>query len=316
MVASLLIVALGGAHAVADERRPAPPGFEYVCVVEAAITGGCRVWVLRAVVSDGGESASDKPRADRAEAPEIVSGPRVCEFQGREVPCNETAGTWSHAAQAWCRRLNPQPPLTDPAWENNTDGAVYLCTRPGGSLIPDPALSFTRWLADSDAAPLPDPETVARQLLAQLNISAVDIGLHPRGDSTERMSVVGWNMWLWADSPASNQWGSLSNSSAAGGLSVSLTADAREIVWDMGNGDTITCGPGTAWTMSATGGRNVESPDCGYVYGQRGTYTVTATTSWDVAWQGGGQSGTLPLEVARSVEVIVGELQSVNVKGS
>lgn len=130
------------------------------------------------------------------------------------------------------------------------------------------------------------------------------------------MAWVGWNVWLWADDPSEGQWGTLANSQSVGGMTVSLTATAKEIVWDMGDGATMTCGKGVEWSEAATnGGRNVASPECGHIYSERGTYTVTATTVWDVTWQGGGQSGTLPFEVARSAEVLVGELQSVNVNG-
>ncbi|MFT3889629.1 MAG: hypothetical protein QM713_15910 [Arachnia sp.] len=80
----------------------------------------------------------------------------------------------------------------------------------------------------------------------------------------------------------------------------------------MGNGDTVKCGKGTPWSSARTrGGSNVASPDCGYVYEAMGRYTVTATSSWEVVWSGGGQSGTMPLELSRSVPMRVGELQSV-----
>ncbi len=58
------------------------------------------------------------------------------------------------------------------------------------------------------------------------------------------------------------------------------------------------------------------SPDCGHVYelssaGEPGgTYSVTATSSWVITWEGAGQSGTIRLDgLQRSVEITVGEAQ-------
>ena len=175
-----------------------------------------------------------------------------------------------------------------------------------------------RWLPSAPSADVvtrDEAESAARQAVASLGVEAIDLGLHPRGDTKDRMGVVGWNMWMWADSPGSGQLGTVSSSSSVGGIDVSLTATAGEVVWSMGNGESVTCGPGRPWTMAATGGKNVASPDCGYVYDARGTYTVTATTDWSVSWQAAGFSGSIPLSVRRSAEVMVGEMQSVNIQG-
>ncbi|HJE50788.1 MAG TPA: PKD domain-containing protein [Tessaracoccus flavescens] len=225
-----------------------------------------------------------------------------CMFGTSEVSCGAGTQRWSHAAQAWCNPSSAQP----------TPGeTLYRCTRPNGALVPDANLTFDRVLTPAEAAPTVDPAAVARKILTQIQLEAIDIGIHPRGDSTRRMGYVGWNTWLWADSPDSRQWGSVSSSLAEGGVTVSLTATATSVHWDMGDGTSFTCDAGTPWSEARTGGKNVKSPDCGHVYTKQGTYTVSATTEWDVQWQGGGASGTIPFSLTRTADVMVGELQSV-----
>ena len=50
------------------------------------------------------------------------------------------------------------------------------------------------------------------------------------------------------------------------------------------------------------------------MYLEDGRYTVTATSTWSVDWSAAGFTGTLPLQLSRSADVIVGELQSVSVR--
>jgi len=178
-------------------------------------------------------------------------------------------------------------------------------------------MAFTRWLpAAPDAVTRADAEAAARRVLASLGLTAIDLGIHPRGDTVDRMGYVGWHTWLWAESPSDRQWGPVEARASDSGISVSLTARVAEVTWDMGNGDSVACQRGTAWSESRTqGGRNVASPDCGYVYAEDGRYTVTATSEWAVDWSAAGYTGTLPLTLSRSADVIVGELQSVAVGG-
>nr|WP_073190103.1 hypothetical protein [Tessaracoccus bendigoensis] len=203
-----------------------------------------------------------------------------------------------------------QPALTDPIWEGRSDGAVYSCTRARFDGLPDPALTSLWWLPAAPEAP--DPEVLARRLLASIDFQSPELGIFPRGDTMQRMSFVGWHMWLWAAPASELQWGPVTDSVSEGGVTVTLTATVSELVWDMGNGDSVSCGKGTRWSASVTGGRNVASPNCGYVYAEDGRYTVTGTSHWDVDWSGAGQSGSMPFTLSRDAEVIVGELQSVN----
>lgn len=218
-------------------------------------------------------------------------------------------------AEAWCRAQDPQPPFTDPAWDGNSEGAIYICVRPNGSLVPDPGMAFTRWLPGlPDAVSRAEAEEAARRVMASLGLTAIDLGIQPRGDTPERMGYVGWHMWLWAEEPSERQWGPVRATASDGGISVRLTARVAEMTWDMGNGDTVTCQRGTPWSESRTqGGRNVASPDCGYVYAEDGRYRISASSTWSVDWAAAGYTGTLPLTLTRSTDTIVGELQAVAV---
>ncbi|KJY29904.1 ATP/GTP-binding protein, partial [Streptomyces sp. NRRL S-444] len=44
-----------------------------------------------------------------------------------------------------------------------------------------------------------------------------------------------------------------------------------------------------------------------------GRYPVTATTTWDIAWSGAGQTGTITTTRQSTTSLAVGELQVLNV---
>ena len=301
LLAILSLIGLQTMTAAADQQ----------CVRVSSDTGLCYAWIELPTSPEGQSQGGGSKDAGA-----VRGGVRTCSYSGREIACTTGFGTWSGVAEAWCRATNPQPPLTDPAWEANTDGAVYTCVRPNGSMVPDPGMTFTRWLpAPPDPVTQAEAEAAARRVLASIGLEAIDLGMQPRGDTTERMGFVGWQTWLWADSPSDKQWGPVTASATDSGIAVTLTAGASRVQWDMGDGETVSCGRGTAWTSARTqGGKNVASPDCGHVYLEDGRYTVTATSTWSVDWSAAGFTGTLPLQLSRTADVIVGELQSVTVR--
>lgn len=177
-------------------------------------------------------------------------------------------------------------------------------------------MTFYRWLpAPPDAVTQAEAEAAARRVLASIGLEAIDLGMQPRGDTTERMGFVGWHTWLWADSPSDKQWGPVTATATDSGIAVRLTAGASRVQWDMGDGSTVSCGRGTPWSAARTqGGKNIASPDCGHVYADDGRYTVTATSTWSVNWSAAGFTGTLPLQLSRSADVVVGEVQAVTLR--
>ncbi|MFT3887591.1 MAG: hypothetical protein QM713_05440 [Arachnia sp.] len=267
------------------------------------------ICLLRADTDNG--PGDDDGGDDSSRGGSRSAHPGECLFGGRAVRCRTTAGEWSNAQQAWCKDMSETVPLDHPAWGGRTEGHVVRCVRPGGSLVPDPALWFYSWRADTSLPP-PDPEDMARRILASLELSAPELHTFPQGDTKQHMTYTGWHTWLWSAAPSAKQWGPVSSSMSERGVTVTLTATVRRVVWDMGNGETVTCGKGTPWsTTRSNGGRNVASPDCDYVYERMGHYEVTARSEWDVSWSSGGASGTLPLELSRTAPMRVGELQSV-----
>ncbi|MDN5571833.1 MAG: hypothetical protein L0G22_11390 [Propionibacteriaceae bacterium] len=61
--------------------------------------------------------------------------------------------------------------------------------------------------------------------------------------------------------------------------------------------------------------RGSNAPRDGYAYSwpslPKGTYTITATSYWDVHWSALGYSGTVTVDTFAARELPVGELQAV-----
>lgn len=94
---------------------------------------------------------------------------------------------------------------------------------------------------------------------------------------------------------------------------MSATATLSSIVWNMGDGTSVTCnGGGTAY-VAADG--SSESPTCGHTYQKTSAdqsgqeYTVTATATWNITWSGGGQSGSQTVTFSDSTKLRIGEAQ-------
>ena len=116
-------------------------------------------------------------------------------------------------------------------------------------------------------------------------------------------------VWLWTQ-----QWAPQTATAAAGGISVTVTANIANVVWTMGDGNTVTCtSPGTKFDVS-WGFR--DSPDCGYRYQHTsrdqpgGKYAITATSTWNVKWTGAVNTAAA-VTTANTVQVTIGELQAL-----
>ena len=146
-------------------------------------------------------------------------------------------------------------------------------------------------------------ESVARSLLAQLQLEPVTIGWTPT--SPDAMGVVGAPTWLWVDNPGRLSWGPATISAG----NVSLTAEVESVTWAMGNGDQVRCASrGTVWRKGMGAG---PSPTCGYTYVKQGTYQVRATAHWVARWHGYGRSGSIPLSLSQERTLEVGEVQVI-----
>jgi hypothetical protein len=229
---------------------------------------------------------------------------------GEELPCRDPVfGWWSQADGCYYSRFDPQPPSDDPVWRGRyPDGAVYLMT------CPNSGGSGGGWVWLADPPPGYGGETVTPGQLAQravdsMRLTGPDIGMAPERGKT---GLVGLPVWMWTRVSATT-WGPATATASVPGLSVTATANARKIMWNMGDGHTVICnGPGMPYTPAQGA---TKSPDCGHVYTRSSAnqpntlYTVRATTTWDVTWTGGGQTGALTVTRSSTTQVRIGEMQ-------
>jgi hypothetical protein len=152
-----------------------------------------------------------------------------------------------------------------------------------------------------------DPVVVGEQAVQQLGLGSPTIEMAPPSGSPQ---LVGVATWLWIDPAA---WQDKTASASAGTVTATATAAPSKVVWEMGNGDSVTCdGPGTPYSASDPNA----TTDCSYTWPQAGSYTVTATVYWSVTWTavGAAGGGNLGLQAgpAAEVPVRVTESQAIN----
>ena len=261
-------------------------------------------WVTADTPGSPGSGSSGASNANTS-----PTGTRVCVTpRGREVPCySDVAGWFNDADGCYWKVVDPPPAADDPGWEGHyPDGAVYLV-----SCI-DPIVGTNGGLTWRATPPpgygsIATPAQLAQQAVAAMRLTGPQI--HMTIDASQ-VGLVGVPLWLWTDvSPTT--WGPNAATASVPGLAVTANAKATRIVWSMGDGHTQVCeNPGTPYRTG-----EVHSPTCEYVYstassGQpNGAFPVTARTTWQVDWSGGGQSGSLTLTRSSSTSVRIGELQ-------
>ena len=235
------------------------------------------------------------------------------------VECTSVYGYWSNDRDAYIQLVEPQPPLDAAVWQGNTDGAIYRFTyAPDVTLPGNGGGEF--WSATPPAGPAapPDPAVLAQQAVDAMQLQAIEIGIVPE-TTPGSMGLVGLPTWMWVEQLSENTYGPISRTVAAGGVSVTATAEVDSILWSMGDGQTVTCTtPGTPYADSY--GRQ-GSPDCGHTYTRTsadqpgGAYTVAATSSWSITWAGGGQAGTIDdISFTQEAQVQIGELQVIQTR--
>lgn len=237
----------------------------------------------------------------------------VCMNGAAEVPCTSSAGVWSSAKQCYLKLSDPQD-MTLPLWMGRTEGAIYDCTRPAGEGLFAVASTGQVWLASAPTLPPPDPEVLAQRAIASIGFRGIEMGTGPETleFNPDSLGAVGLPVWLWADSTSPHTTGPVSASASERGFTVSVRATMTDIVWDLGDGgQTITCGIGVRFDPRMM---NPDTPvACGRQQGyqKQGEYTITATSRWQVEWNGIGESGVIPIEATSSGTVRIGEIQVV-----
>ena len=222
-----------------------------------------------------------------------------------DVPCESLDGYWVNDRQCYVKLMDPQPPQGHVLWQGRTEGAIYQCTYVISAM---PLLFWSESMPAGPAAPV-DPAVVAQTIVEQMELRAITIGMVPE-DFPGSMGIVGLPMWFWVADPSEQTFGPMTRSASLGGVTVTATAKVNKVLWEMGDGNAVTCW--TAGTPFTDGHGGEESPDCGYRYSKQGTYTIRATSFWSVDWTStSGPSGSIPLQFTQSRIVEVGELQVV-----
>ncbi|WP_257136992.1 ATP/GTP-binding protein [Streptomyces sp. gb14] len=256
-------------------------------------------------ICDGAALTITVCASDGASTPAVVGGGAAA----------APAGTGGGASKPSCTytRLDPQPPPENAYWkghDRSEKGAVH------GVHCPGQQGARTVWIADGealDAAPVIDPEAVARRAAASMKLTGPAVA-SPRAVGTY---VVGMPMWMWA-TPSPSTTGPISASATAGGVTVIATAKVTTVRWAMGDGTTVTCnGPGTPYTPDR--GKSM-SPDCGHLYERTahdkpgGRFRGTATATWAITWTAPalGDEGDFTETRQTAWTARVGEVQVVN----
>lgn len=194
-------------------------------------------------------------------------------------------------------------------------GVLGQCQYPDGTLGP---VEMSLGPLQGPGGVTMTPDQAAWEIMRSIQFEPVTIGMAPHVNPEwgHRRTYVGVPVWMWAAEQTTLNYGTHSITETMGGLTMTLDAQVERVEWDMGDNTTITCGPGQAYVTSYG---VTDSPSCGHRYAQTsadqpdGKYTVTATSYWNVAWSGGGQSGTITFDLQTTTQVEVLELQSVNI---
>ena len=180
-----------------------------------------------------------------------------------------------------------------------------VCAGPG---VIDPMPPF--WVTGAQrvaAVAQVSPVVVALQAVRRLGLGSPTIEMAPpTGDA----QLVGVATWLWIDPAA---WKAVTASASAGPVTTTATATPSKVVWDMGDGASVTCaGPGTPYDPSQPNA----TTDCSYTWAAPGSYQVTATVYWSVTWTATGAPGGGSLGAqsgpAAGVSVRVVESEAIN----
>jgi hypothetical protein len=233
-----------------------------------------------------------------------------------ELPCTDGDSYWSNERRCYVSLASADVQASrEPPAGSSATGAYYDCYNPD-------ILVGTRTVTFWSDTPPPGiiqftPGQAAQQLIESFLLRGIDIGFAPDPTLPNSRGHVGIPIWMWVNDPQPLTYGPYTETATLGGVTITATAEISAIVWNMGDGTTVTCAnAGTPYQVSFG---VVDSPNCGHRYSRMsntqpgGRYTVTATSLWDVDWTGGGETGTIPLERASNTTVEVRDLQALNV---
>jgi hypothetical protein len=154
-----------------------------------------------------------------------------------------------------------------------------------------------------------NPRALAEEAQRYLRLPLPQPHMSPAGDQ-----IVNLQTWLWLTGP----WAPLTSTVSVPGVSVTVRAVPKAVVWTMGDGAQVVCdGPGTPYSETAI------APSCTYTYTHSSAtqpdlrYQAAVTVRWQATWSAAGAAGGAALGVidrTTTFPVRVGEVQAVNTK--
>lgn len=222
----------------------------------------------------------------------------VCSYNGKTIPCTSEGSYWFADHSCYASAVDTPASVA-------SDGTMFTCTT--GAVGAGINQSFMVPNAQLPPPP-PDPRVLAQQAIRQMGLHAIGVGMAPP-PGAGKVGVIGLPTWMWVADPGPSTTGPQTQTASANGYTVTATATLTDITWSMGDGGSVVC-HGASTPYNSSYGRR-PSPDCGYTYTKSGDYTVTATSHWQVAWSGIGQSGVIPLQFTSTAQVTEAELQAI-----
>lgn len=297
LVAAALPVLAGAPSAFADGHGDCPPGTTPVNVV-----GGVVCVVVTVPGNPGTPGTPDDPGGGATQAAGCFKK------DGTEVPCVTDDGTWWSGNQ--CYAAPYDAPAGAPAWQGNTDGSLWQCSRCEAVGSTTSCQVQIVWLPPGEEPGPPAPGELATVAVGLMPLATAEAHTAPQAPDH---TYIGVENWLWVPNA---QWASLSKTVTAGATSVTATATPSQVVWNMGPRSATCYSPGAQWHAGMS---DAASTSCGFTYDTAsssepaGVFVISATIGYQVDWTCTGfcstTSGTLGLVDAPAGEGTMRVLQ-------
>lgn len=147
--------------------------------------------------------------------------------------------------------------------------------------------------------------TLAAQAILQTNLPTPTINIEPNPKNNRwNKLAVNLPIWLSLTNPTTHH-----ATVTIDDITITLDAHAKLTRFDMGDGSGIDC-THTNTTRPANTDPWKKSPTCGYTYTTTGTYTITATTMWEITWTANNHHGQLATTTTNTTELPITQLTS------
>jgi len=224
------------------------------------------------------------------------------------------SGQAQHGNQSWAHAASVINPATCGLFEVSGVQHCECVTADDNPLVADYGVCEAQLATPSQ----PKPPAAAAALSAVLEASAtltlpdgVPVVSPDPANNEWNMIPIGYPIWLTTTAPQT-----ASVSATQDGITITITATRGQTAFNSGESPGKVIPYVYCWSMTQRKVHeyppNKKSPDCGYVYKNMGTYTITATTTWHLAWSAAGYSGMLDTKrTAKAAKpLVIGQLKS------